>query len=93
MSEKQRNDIDQPRVDLWWINQTKQEPTYPQWICHPCGIRHGNRIAGIACWHFGLCGICQNETSVTEPRDFGHLKHGWENFCVERCLADVLEPE
>jgi hypothetical protein len=47
---------------------------YPEWICSPCGRKHGRREAGIASWHEGVCGLCQAKTSVTEPRDFGHLK-------------------
>ena len=28
--------------------------------------------------HFGTCGICLEERAVTDPRDFGHLKPGWD---------------
>ena len=53
---------------------------YPSWVCSECGRRFGNRPAQgmIATWHPGICGICNEEKSVTEPRDFGHLREGWE---------------
>lgn len=48
---------------------------YPSWICHDCGVEHGNgRKDGVSCWHQGKCEICKRDTSVTEPRDYGHLK-------------------
>ncbi len=54
---------------------------YPDWICKTCGCLHGNRPAGNpygATWHIDECGICGETTEVTEPRDFGHLKEGWD---------------
>jgi len=51
---------------------------YPAWICASCGLKHGNRPAGVATWHLDKCGVCGEMRSVTEPRDFGHLKAGWE---------------
>lgn len=54
---------------------------YPDWICKTCGCLHGNRPAGNpygATWHTNKCGICGEATEVTEPRDFGHLKEGWD---------------
>ena len=55
--------------------------TYPDWICKTCGCLHGNRPNGNpygATWHIEECGICGEKTQVTEPRDFGHLKEGWD---------------
>ena len=51
---------------------------YPNWICTACGTRYGRKQCGIACWHVDTCGICGEETEVTQPRDYGHLKDGWE---------------
>ena len=52
---------------------------YPAWICLPCGQRHGRRIPGEATWHPDTCGVCGREdVPVTEPRDFGHLRPGWD---------------
>jgi len=52
--------------------------TYPAWICSNCGDKWGRRECGVATWHPDTCGICGVETMVTEPRDYGHLKDGWE---------------
>lgn len=52
---------------------------YPAWVCSSCGAKYGRRRCGIATWHGGTCGICGIEASVTEPRDFGHLKPGWRD--------------
>jgi len=49
---------------------------YPQWICRECGMKYGKKECGVATWHFGKCDICGQETSVTEPRDFGHIIDG-----------------
>jgi hypothetical protein len=53
---------------------------YPQWICRDCGVKHGKKqINGhVSTWHNGTCDICKAEREVTEPRDFGHLKEGWD---------------
>lgn len=52
---------------------------YPTWICFSCGNKYGKRQAGICTIHPGKCGVCGCEAMVTEPRDFGHLKDGWQN--------------
>jgi len=54
---------------------------YPAWICADCGERWGRRPAGNphgATWHMGTCDICDEAKAVTEPRDYGHLREGWE---------------
>jgi len=54
---------------------------YPEWICKECGNSHGKRPEGNpygATWHIDICGICKNTTECTEPRDFGHLREGWD---------------
>lgn len=50
---------------------------YPAWVCLACGTKHGRRPVGIATWHIDECGICGETVAVTDPRDFGHLKQGW----------------
>ena len=53
---------------------------YPDWICKECGRKHGKRPEGNpygATWHIDICGVCGGDMEVTEPRDFGHLKEGW----------------
>lgn len=54
---------------------------YPDWICSECGKLHGKRPEGNpygATYHQGTCGVCKKEKEVTEPRDFGHLRNGWD---------------
>jgi hypothetical protein len=54
---------------------------YPDWICAECGRKHGKRPEGNphgATWHVDECGVCGETVEVTEPRDFGHLKEGWD---------------
>jgi hypothetical protein len=54
----------------------------PSWICDECGRLHGKRPEGNphgATYHVGECGICgTGGVEVTECRDFGHLKEGWD---------------
>jgi hypothetical protein len=51
-------------------------PKYPAWICRPCGEAHGRGMSAdhVSTWHEDTCGVCGKTASVTEPRDFGHLK-------------------
>jgi len=55
---------------------------YPDWICKTCGCLHGNNPTPsphFATWHYGECGICgEFAVEVTEPRDFGFLRKGWD---------------
>lgn len=46
---------------------------YPDWICSPCGRKHGKRLPFLATYHDGdVCGWCGAEVPTTEPRDFGY---------------------
>ena len=47
---------------------------YPQWICTQCAESNGGRMPDghLATWHNGICGWCNEEKSVTQPRDFGY---------------------
>ncbi len=61
---------------------------YPDWVCHPCGMTWGlwysrGEYVGpphtCSTMHLDTCGICNKENvSVTEPRDYGHLKKNWD---------------
>jgi hypothetical protein len=60
---------------------------YPTWICHDCGELLGNWFASgeytgpfnlCSTMHTGTCGVCKQEKTVTEPRDYGHLIPDWE---------------
>lgn len=58
-----------------------KKESYPEWICDPCGRKYGKRTPLMATWHFGTCGVCAKKaTPVTEPRDYGHLKDGWDEL-------------
>ena len=51
---------------------------YPAWICSDCGDKWGRKECGISTWHEDKCDMCGYVSLVTEPRDYGHLKDGWE---------------
>ena len=55
-----------------------EKKEYPQWVCIFCGDKFGNCPVGIATWHQDTCDVCGVVTAVTEPRDFGHLREGWD---------------
>lgn len=63
----------------------KKKKEYPVWICHDCGTKYGRGIRSphVATYHMGECHMCgEKDVAVTEPRDYGHLKDGWEKHCV-----------
>lgn len=62
---------------------------YPDWICSDCGHRHGRGWPEGHCatWHIDTCGLCGQHKRVTEPRDFGHLKPGWEKEITKITLT------
>lgn len=41
------------------------------WVCYDCGVDRWG-LPGIATWHEGVCDVCGETTTVTEPRDFRH---------------------
>lgn len=42
-----------------------------KWICAQCAKENKGKIMDkISCYHEGICDLCWNWTSVTEPRDF-----------------------
>lgn len=56
-----------------------QSETQPAWVCFACGERHrAGQWFEFSTWHMDECGVCHCLTSVTEPRDCGYLKKGWE---------------
>ena len=66
---------------IYGAEMMRRKP-YPDWICDECGRLHGKRPEGNphgATYHIGECGICgTGGVEVTEPRDFGFLKEGWD---------------
>jgi len=65
---------------------------YPTWICIECGTLYGRTGGKFYCatFHPGHCGVCGREASVTEPRDFGHLREDkdWINIIKRREAYD-----
>lgn len=70
------------RRNFEMIFPSKTKRPYPDWICDECGRLHGRRPEGNpygATYHIGECGVCgTGGVDVTECRDFGHLKEGWD---------------
>jgi hypothetical protein len=62
----------------------------PSWVCQHCGKKYGQKPReGVSTWHYGECNVCHNHASVTEPRDFGYLKQGWQSQSSLNAQADV----
>ena len=61
-------------------SDTEPPEGYPAFICGDCGDKQGRHSPDEGTtWHIGTCDLCGAEkVAVTEPRDFGHLKDGWE---------------
>ena len=61
--------------------------TQPQWVCGSCGKEwgrwwEGNEYTGpsphFATYHIDTCEVCKKKESVTEARDYGYLRKGWD---------------
>lgn len=51
----------------------------PDWICWECGERwRAGEWFGVCTWHHGVCDVCGRFAIVTEPRDCGYLRNGWQ---------------
>lgn len=57
----------------------KPSTDQPTWVCVACGEKWGRKPCGIATWHMNACQVCGKNKPVTEARDFGYLKQGWNN--------------
>jgi len=54
------------------------------WVCHSCGVRYGSRIPQLATYHIDTCGVCGEESSCTQPRDYGYL-----DVKEEKCILET----
>lgn len=45
-------------------------------VCHDCGSQYGDYSVGCSSTWQGKCGVCGQEKSVTETRDYGYLRKG-----------------
>lgn len=52
-----------------YLNKTEE----PTWVCGECAEERGASVPEGHCYtvHAGVCGICNMERTVTEPRDYG----------------------
>lgn len=64
----------------------------PAWVCRDCGGTWGlwwdkGTYLGpprhCATFHKGICGVCNKEAGVTEPRDYGYLAEGWHKALID----------
>ncbi|MBU0846946.1 hypothetical protein KKH23_07110 [Patescibacteria group bacterium] len=64
----------------------KKQFIEPAWICFECAQRRGARIPEGHAYtvHVDICGICEKEKAVTEPRDFG---------ITRKLLAVITNPD
>jgi len=58
---------------------TKEEfkTSEPDWVCLGCAKDRGAKMpeGHLATFNINTCGICGEEKSVTEPRDFGRTRN------------------
>ena len=45
-------------------------------VCHSCGTKYGVYSAGCSSIWNGTCDVCEQETRVTEARDYAYLITG-----------------
>ena len=59
----------------------------PEWVCSSCGEQWGRwwevgkyigPVPHFATFHMNNCDVCKQQKSVTEARDFGYLRKGWD---------------
>lgn len=65
----------------------------PDWVCRDCGHQWGlwwdstgkykGPVKHCATYHKGKCGVCNQKKTVTEARDYGYLKEGWNQPLLE----------
>lgn len=72
----------------------------PDWVCRDCGGLwgtwwHNNTYKGpaahYATYHHGTCDVCKNKAGVTEARDYGYLKKGWNQTDINKTFGRVEE--
>lgn len=44
---------------------------YVDYICAPCGFKHGRYRAIVSSYWNGECDVCFEKTAVTQGRDYG----------------------
>lgn len=65
----------------------KMSDVQPDWVCNDCGQEWGRWWEGsvytgpvphCATYHESICGVCGKTKGVTEARDYGYLRVGWQ---------------
>ena len=44
------------------------------WTCDECGEKYGKKVIPLSTYHFGICSVCGEKTSITELRDYNYLR-------------------
>jgi hypothetical protein len=66
--------------------RSKLANSQPEWVCHDCGRKWGawwessvytGPSPHCATFHEDTCSVCGETKVVTEARDFGYLRKGW----------------
>jgi hypothetical protein len=67
---------------------------YPYWICFDCGHASiGHRKPGVVTCHSNICGICGEQKSVCNVRDFGYPVFMVEDDWKLHSSIDYSKPE
>ena len=73
----------------------------PDWVCRDCGGQWGlwwddghyyGPPAHCSTFHHGTCGVCHQSAGVTEARDYGYLKEGWQQYSHSVHLEGSNQP-
>lgn len=63
----------------------------PDWVCDDCGQKWGRwweqgdytgPVPHFATYHIDTCNVCSKTKSVTEARDYGYLRSGWDRHII-----------
>ena len=74
-------------IEVAMRDRSETAPTQPDWVCSSCGEEWGQwwdkgdytgPVPHFATYHMDECSVCGKTASVTEARDFGYLKSGWD---------------
>lgn len=51
----------------------------PAWVCWECGDKYrAGKWFVCSTWHTDECDVCKTIKPVTQPRDCGYLRKGWD---------------
>jgi hypothetical protein len=60
-------------------------------VCHDCGDKYGVYSVGCSSVWNGKCGVCEQETHVTEARDYAYLITGIRKLKLSGLKSLTLE--